>query len=363
MFFYLLDSNFRRFAVIDDFVSAIWTERYIKSGEVNLVVEPTAQMIDLLREATRIQINGSKEVMLIETVLNEEGLLKVNGTSLLQFLNSRVSWTIEKVDHGPLILFFSPIGAIRDRLNHTIIYNENTVLMPLDRITNLTLDDDAPEYDTEQVVVEFGQLYEKIQELAERYAVGLSLYLDSADDSGYSLKFKTYRGADRTSSQSTYPVIRFSPKMGSLSNPKELRSIAGYKNVAYAIDTNGVVEMQTVYAPEIVDGETLTDFDRRSMMVFVSDEIPEGQGEFTLQQAAKNALINNNYIRIVDGEVSPLAQYKFGIDYFMGDVIELEGPSGLLQKVRVTEHIRAKDNTGERAYPTIEIIDPNSPTI
>jgi hypothetical protein len=58
----------------------------------------------------------------------------------------------------------------------------------------------------------------------------------------------------------------------------------------------------------------------------------------------------------VDGETSPISEYKYGTDYKMGDILELESFTGALSKARVTEFIRSQDSNGEKAYPTISVI-------
>ena len=73
-------------------------------------------------------------------------------------------------------------------------------------------------------------------------------------------------------------------------------------------------------------------------------------------QHAKDVLANHNYIRAIDGQTSPDSEFKFGEDYGLGDVIELESFTGNVSKARVTEFIRAQDKIGEREYPTISVI-------
>jgi hypothetical protein len=76
-----------------------------------------------------------------------------------------------------------------------------------------------------------------------------------------------------------------------------------------------------------------------------------------LDIAAYNYLLNYTFTKAVDGEFVPQSPYIFGIDYFLGDVIELQGASGLIQNARVTEYIRSQDSTGEKAYPTVAVIN------
>jgi hypothetical protein len=76
-----------------------------------------------------------------------------------------------------------------------------------------------------------------------------------------------------------------------------------------------------------------------------------------MTQAGTDALANNNYTKLVDGEVVPQPQYKYGVNYKLGDLIELVGSDGGVQKAQVTEYIRSKDATGEKAYPTVSVVD------
>jgi hypothetical protein len=46
------------------------------------------------------------------------------------------------------------------------------------------------------------------------------------------------------------------------------------------------------------------------------------------------------------------------VDYGLGDVIELEGYTGIYSKARITEHIRSQDQYGEQEYPTLAVLDP-----
>ena len=75
-----------------------------------------------------------------------------------------------------------------------------------------------------------------------------------------------------------------------------------------------------------------------------------------LNSRANDDLSNNHFIKAVDGEIVPDNQFKYGIHYNLGDIIEVEGNSGVVQTARITEYIRAQDNAGEKAYPTVSMI-------
>lgn len=377
---YTLTPGFLRDDVIDEFESCIWTERYSKSGDINLIVDATSKSLQKLKEGTFIALGGSNEIMMIETQAIENGLLTVTGPSIIQFLNNRLirnsysqsarSWTtVVAAKPGQFINLIVELmlvdGGFVDEST------PNGLDGTQERFPNLSMGAWDPSGDAVLFDVPFGGVYDGIAQIADTFSVGMSMYLDSADDSGYSLKFKTYKGIDRTSDQSVVDIVRFSPSMDSLTNIKELHSIATYKNVCYAFAPgNAAFNGQTVgpaYAPGYNPISDLG-FSRRSMMIFVDDvntELPEGADAAAwwnayiapvLVQRQKDALANNNYTKIVDGEVIP-QQHTYGVDYDLGDIVELEGYSGALQKARITEFIRTEDSTGVKSYPTVSVIE------
>jgi hypothetical protein len=364
---YTLNSGFVRQELVDRFTSVVWAERYITPGDITLVVDATAAMISLLSEGTFLSLAGSKEVMLIETQSIEQERLTIKGKSLLKFLNTRniYSSIYERERYYSLSDFPAgdSISLIVYRMCGDVVDIED-IGDELNEIPNLSLgstDLSGPNVD---IAPPFGPLLDGITPIAEEYHVGMSLYLDSADEDDYSLLFTTYQGLDRTSDQDDNTVVRFSQSMDSLTNIKELRSIDGYKNVCYMFPP--VIQDEPVGAPVIayadVAAETAIGFDRRVLVAFntdIDEETVLGNPTLTeqiLSQSARNALINNNHIKIFDGEVLPTNPYKFGVHYGMGDIVELEGHSGFIQKARVTEYIRSQDATGERAYPTLSIV-------
>ena len=142
--------------------------------------------------------------------------------------------------------------------------------------------------------------------------------------------------------------------MDSLTDVKELTSISEYKNVIY-VSYEGTTSIHytepTLPVPE--------GFDRRVLQVDAPTIYiaPEHRTEFR-EQVARNTIAEHVYIKAVDGQVSTDIGYKYGSDYLLGDIIELEGFTGLMSKARVTEYIRSQDQFGEREYPTLSIIDP-----
>jgi hypothetical protein len=389
--FYTLSDTFLAKDPIDEFVSAIWTERYSKSGDCKLVLQAIPENVERTTPGTYLALRGSKEVMILETQEIEEGLLTITGNTLDLFLNQRMAWfknpayvstdansakivdyTENEAKPGQFIasavdkMCINPVAL-------AIPYDAANLSWPDEKITGLSLGAVDTSGALERLTLPIGPLYAGIEQIAEKAGVGFSLYLDSANPvTGYSLKFTTYRGVDHTTGSGQL-LVRLVPELDSLQDIKELRSVANFKNVVY-VYYKGIISKHLL-DPTQPEPE---DFDRRVLVTDAEGEpvghkvtTPRylgGYGSYTdtvvgpedivafRAQNAKDALANHNYILAVDGQTSPQNDYRFGIEYSLGDIIELQGLTGLISKARVTEYIRFQDKSSEREYPTISVI-------
>lgn len=363
---YTVDTNWLKTGVVDEFESVVWTERYRDSGEVNLVVAETPANRAFITEGIFLHTPSSQEIMLIDTISIEDGSITATGRTLTDFLKQRIfrktwqgnvdSW----VTSGTLGAGASINVFLQDLINPATYLTGGLVLTSgaNEAFTNLTL---APDVSGPAVrlTIPYGDLFTAVQQTADSDDLGFTMYPQSVTDGTGNLYFKVYRGVDRSSGQSTNPLVAFDPAMDSITGIKELRSLSGFKNVAYVWPSGITAQTQivAVYGP---GASSLTRFNRRSMMVTASDvnaaDYTSAELITLLTQVGKDALANNNYVRMLDGQLVPQNAFVYGTDYSLGDVIDLRGTTSIAQKARVTEYIRAQDSTGERAYPTLSVI-------
>lgn len=358
---YTMTQNFLPDQPINNFVSAIWTERFFSAGEVQIVVPATSEMAKLFAEGTFLGVRGSREVMILDTHDVKDGLLTVKGDTLVKFLDERMAWFRSRATSSEVSEYQEENNAgtvLINVLNRTLLapfgdLGNNNLDWTRDKIPNLTLGEMDTGGDSWPRTFPIGTLYSGLESYVKKEGMGFRIYLESASDTGYALKFMAYRGRDRTSGQKVNPLIRLSPHMDSLADIKEILSISQYKNVLYIHYSNKIFTYYAEPTLPIPEG-----FNRRVMVKEASGVPgPSGQVNWLLQQA-KDAFANNNYIRAVDGQASLLIPYKYQKDYRLGDILELEGFSGTLSKARVTEYIRVHDSLGHREYPTISVVDP-----
>lgn len=355
---YTLDSTLRRAAVVDMFESLIWTERFSEYGDFELVVHSTNESRNLLAIGTRLAMNESYRVMTVETVENKmdsEGrtMLKVTGRSLESILLERVNRSTNVLTGGvvvdKIVMTDAPAEIARWMFDAIC---RNNVVIPADNIPfiapgNLFPIDTIPE-PMEDVTIEIpiSTVYDVIKDICVVYDLGFRLYR-GLDDS--KLYFNIYSGSDRTALQLDLPAVVFAPDLDNLADVTELTSIEQYSNVAYVMHT-----LTTLVVYEL-GGDTAEGFQRRVIYVDATDiDLPLGP-ELTaaLNDKGKAELAKRFSLAAFDGEVPQFGSYKYGVDYQLGDLVEMRNDDGVTNQMRVTEQIFVSDSEGERSYPTL----------
>lgn len=367
---FTLDNTFGRDKVIDEYMSLIWTERFTKNGDMTLVIPSTPERISILAEGTFVGLLDSDVPMRLETMSIENGLITVVGKTLETFFNERVIWISTDPAVNSWDLRDTPGGLlhtiVQEMLVHGTMLDDGSLGIggDLNEIPYLVVGDIAATDDIVSVKIPIGPVYDAMLPIAETYKLGMKVFLSRSDPFGYELTFTAYKGLDRTSDQLENNLVQFSSSLDSMTNVKELRSLASYKTVAYVFPPDWSSSPLPVF--EYAPGTDMmaTGFDRRILVTRATDisedqvapAVPGVSLTSLMIQKAKDALANNNFTKVVDGEVVPQSQFKYGTDYKLGDIIELKGLDDVAQHAQITEYIRSKDATGERAYPTVSVI-------
>lgn len=82
------------------------------------------------------------------------------------------------------------------------------------------------------------------------------------------------------------------------------------------------------------------------------------QTEFTnmMKQAGYEALYDYQSKPTYSVELLDFGNYRYGRDYFLGDIVAVKLSNGVMTKARVVEVIRSWDNTGYSIYPRFDLI-------
>lgn len=272
---FILDSQFRRTAVFDQYESLIWTERYSSAGEFKLVIPSSRQARNLLTPGTHLAINESTRVMTIDTVVdrkNDEGrvFLEIEGPSLEWVLSDRTAKSmIPNSDITDVKWYFTdklPAEIAREIFNYICVEGNisEADLIPFYTEGSIYPTDTIPEPD-ELISISINPttVYHAIKELCDFYDLGFRL-IRNGDES--ELMFNVYSGNDRTTLQEDFPAVIFSPELDNLTDVSYLTSTASYKNVAHVISPDGE---RLVYADNV--DESISGFDRKVLTVTADD--------------------------------------------------------------------------------------------
>jgi len=375
---YTLNRNFIKQFVIDGFESIIWTERYYGDSAVEMVVPASIEMIQKLPVGTFLALDQSDEIMILESMTIDKGKLKVSGISLLPWLDNRFvrtsashfdeHWYLEGGTAGwtlwAIVYYMCCVGSpyLNGSVN-TGIANPQQLAIP--GLGLRAYDDTGPII---KVGVPYGPVYKALKDIATTYEIGMQITLEDVTDTSYFLGFRDYKGLNRTSAQVVNAPVRFSPQMDSFTDMKDLQSIKDLKTQVYTFapglkpnnETDPV--LTTIPGVSILAGPQYTGFDLRALQKFESDistDMVGGDPQKVveiLNSRAYDELTTHKFVKSVDGEIVPDNQFKYGVHYYLGDVIEVEGNTGVVQAARITEYIRSQDSSGEKAYPTVTMI-------
>lgn len=356
---YTLDSLLRRVQVVDKFESLIWTERFATYGDFELTLQSTLESRSLFLADTRLAINESYRVMVVETiedVVDAEGkaLLTLKGRSLEKVLEDRVAKnTLAGLTAEPKWILTGTPGEIARK-----VFNDICVLGSLDIkdvipfiMPGTIFPADTIGEPTGVITVELDPMsvYKAIKDICNLYDLGFRL-VRNFDLS--QLYFNIYAGSDRTTHQSTLAPVIFSPELDNLQNTSELTTMATYKNVAYVFSPVG---HEIVYPLDVDPNDV--GFERRILLV-KADDITNPNAAIAsalMIQRGKEELSKNRRFSAFDGEINQNSTYKYGIHYNLGDLVEKRNVDGFSNNMQVIEQIFVSDKEGERSYPTLAI--------
>jgi hypothetical protein len=356
---YILDAELRRDQVVDRFESLIWTERFDKWGDFELKIHSTPENRNRFPVGTRLLVNESYEVMTVESI--EDGtdadgrvVLTIKGRTLEKILDDRLArGTMDDLTTAPKWSITDVPADIARKIFHDICVLG--VLDPADVIPGIVegsiFPPDTIDEPADPITFEMDPMtvYSAQSQLCEAYDMGFRMVRNPTT---LAIHFDVYMGSDRTTKQTDLPAVVFSENLGNLSNTNEFTSIVNYKNVAYVLSPVGT---EIVYAAD-VDPST-TGFERNVLVVKaddIKDEDPLDASAKMIQRA-REELAKHRVFSGFDGEISKTSRFKYGVNYFLGDIVELRNDRGFATDMQVVEQILISDKEGDRQYPTLAV--------
>lgn len=352
--------------LIENWDSLIWTERYAPTGDFQLKAGDISKFMTLLPEGKKVTLRDSNIAMVVEThqierKKNTPASILITGRSYESILDRRVAiqsvssltsannWTVNVKTPSDLAHFIINYICVAGTVDAKDIFPGADVqfITPADYLTTSgpTKPFDVPRGNLLAVVSDLLNTEAPLDvsttpDTPEIKPVGLRAVRPSA--AGTAIGIEQYHGVDRST------TVYFDATRDLLDDGTYLFSKLGSANVGYGVGTGMSARMfEGVTEP--------SGLERRVILIDASQsgstdpEVLRHNMAVSLSEAHETAMFDGS----INQDLSP---YTFGVDYGLGDIVQVQGDYGLYEKARVTEFIRSSDATGEKRYPTLTTI-------
>lgn len=351
---YVLNQNFQLEGIIDEYVSTIWRPAYSEIGDFEIYLGTTGSALELLKPGRYVvrygdisMINGAityRKVMIVKNIQinthSEDGdFLTVTGRELKYLLHQRIVWRQTN-------LTGTPEDAIRRLISENAIEPDNSNRV----IPRLTFGTPALLKDTIEKQVTGEYLDEVIVDICNVYDYGWAIDIHDGN-----LTVEVYKGIDRSYDQTVRPYVVFSDDFENLYNTTYQVLTEHYANTTLIGGEGEGLERiyTTVGADEagLARYETFTDARDISQNKGNEDEIPMATYLALLSERGLENLASLSITEGFSGEVLNDVIFRYGEDFYLGDIVSVANKYGVQKNVRVISAIESEDEDGVKLLP------------
>ena len=342
----VLNNSFQKIAVIDQFVSLLWSKRYYDIGALDLEIEANVQNISTFKKGYYITRNDDDaiyriEAMEVDTQEDGNNVLIIGAYDCKQILNQRIVWN--QINWN---------GTVENYIRKLITDN---IINPQDasrKINNFGLKSAKGYTELIEQQVTYDDVGEKITELCKTFGYGSKVTFENG-----SFYFDLYKGVNHSIEQSQNIKLVFSPDYENIVSTKYKTDDSKFKNVALVGgEGEGTDRKKRTIG-------SASGIDRKEMFIDASG-ISSNNGEIDLVDyyklliaEGKEKLAEQAVTTSFEGEVDT-EFYKYKVDYDLGDIITIKNEYGIMANARITEVIETWDEEGYTVEPKFEYFEP-----
>lgn len=343
----VLSEDYEALGLLEPYESLVWNDRFQGYGDFEAKVPATPERLALLTANRYLWRNDSEHVMIIEKVRIETDRengdhIIVSGRSLESILERRVIQEQISVD-GKLqngvqkllnACIISPSAEARKIANFQFAASTDTAVTTPTLETNFKGDN----------------LYDIVQAGCQVNSLGFKVTLSEKN-----LVFQLYAGKDRSFSQAVNPFVIFSQGFDNMLSSNYEESLEGYKNLCYALGAVASGDTTESKLTTAYRGKTEpSGLQRREVYTEVSGDF---ETESQLKERGLETLEDNAATKCFEAEVDTNIMFRYGKDFFLGDIVQVENEYGMQARARVTEVITTHDPSGFSCYPTFTFLE------
>lgn len=343
----VLNTSFEPVYLLETYESLIWVDKFSEPGTFELYTPVTDEIIDNIIPGYYILNSDSEHVMIIEDISIESDTeagdhFKAIGRSIESILDRRIVWSQTNIKS-------SLQNGLKTLLNDAIV----SPSISARKISNFTYKLDNTDVSSAIQAMKVDHQYtgdnllDVVTSLCDENEIGFKITLNDSNQ----FVFTIYDGTDRSYNQSTNPFIVFSPDFDNVisSNYTDAQSVL--KNVALvAGEGEGTSRItQTVgTASDLARKETYVD--ARNIR---KESLSTSEYNAKLISKGMDELIEINKEReSFDSQCVTNGLYKYGTDFFLGDIVQMCNEYGIEATSRITEFTWSYSTSGIDTYPT-----------
>ena len=316
----IYDANLDLKGITENQRSITWTRRYFEAGEFEIQLPLTDDNIRLYKLGNIVSFRSANEAGVIEDVLISQSateyIIDVRGRFLTSYMDRRLI--------RPTINFtgYTEV-AMRQLLT-------DAVAIPLVELGELHGYTDE---------VEFQATYKNLLDYECKLSKSANIgFRFRPDFTAKKIYFETYKGLDRSRSQSERAFVEFSDRFDNLNKAVYRGNDQLLRNVGYVGGEGEGAERTYV----TVGDDTLTGLERREVFIDAkdirSDDITQEEYLAALSERGNQKLNECILSSSFECETIPIGNYNYLTDYDLGDIVTVRHTQwGLSENLRITE--------------------------
>lgn len=415
---YILNSVYEIVGMVDEYESCLWNTKYNDTGEAELYLPASNEMILLLQKGYYLfryddPMFCKIEKIEIETDVENGDYLIATATDICKLLSGRI--VRGQVDTSGIT---SPVvfsGKVAEFIKKLI--TDNVINPPANqaerKIPNLIFDDSnfAQFTDTIETSVVAEDLLQLVFTTCKAFNYGFRV---SFNINTQNLVCRLYKGKNKATTTSD-EYVEFSPSFANIISSEFIVDASALKNVAYVgyktaadefallslfngetepqgenrkeiyVDGTGtsrsatVEELQAIFHGNVLRSPTsggatgyyyvITGGNEIKVATFEASTNSDGEYEekitltdytylLLIRSLGRNALAENVETQSFSGDVDTIDTYEYKTDYDLGDTVKVINEYGIEAEAQITEIMESDDSdNGYHIEPTFEYIN------
>lgn len=326
--------------------SVIWHEVYCGAGDFDIQLSALDPGVSLLKKDMFLENPNSDYLMVVEKIEpktdSEAGdTWTVTGRSAESLLERRIIWHQTNLA-GNVVEVAAQI--VKENVTDPEDAKRKIDLL---RMGSHTQHDGTI---TKQLMGE--QVLDAVTELLSAQNLGFRITKEDEH-----LVFSILEGDNRSENSSEHDLIVFSEEMDNLLQSDYVEDWTSYKNVCLVGGEGEGTNRKYASAGDAAGLERREMFYDDSSSSTNDGEIKNEEYTKMLERSGTEQLNQAGVEKTFTGEIDNAGVFKYGADFFLGDVVTIRNRYGIVADVRITEATRNSDDNGNNVVLTFEDIN------